>query len=204
MRYQSEYLRACCGVDSPGVSTVREFVGGVLLRHTCQLVSNAHAITGIVRTDAGLPPSSASMVPAGLTSSGQLASWAVVGGATSSGADCEGGTSTVEQVRLATAIYPTASLMNHSCEPSIISRSQLPHCNILLYFIHVLMVILNVLNWWWYSGCGIRLVIEKWQVWLTASLLSRNNLGKLLPHTRTHDGSMWLQRRSWRKPVRPV
>ena len=26
------------------------------------------------------------------------------------------------QVRVATAIYPTASLMNHSCDPSIISR----------------------------------------------------------------------------------
>lgn len=26
------------------------------------------------------------------------------------------------QVRIATAIYPTASLMNHSCDPTIISR----------------------------------------------------------------------------------
>ena len=29
---------------------------------------------------------------------------------------------TQSQVRVATAIYPTASLMNHSCDPTIISR----------------------------------------------------------------------------------
>ena len=30
--------------------------------------------------------------------------------------------STQNQVRIATGLYPTASLMNHSCDPSIISR----------------------------------------------------------------------------------
>lgn len=34
--------------------------------------------------------------------------------------DC--GVQSVTQTRIATAIYPTVSLMNHSCEPSIISR----------------------------------------------------------------------------------
>ncbi|ELU01530.1 hypothetical protein CAPTEDRAFT_197951 [Capitella teleta] len=61
-------------------------IGGLLLRHICQLVCNAHAIT---RLEQG------------------LCSQAVV--------ECQ-------QVRIATAIYPTTSLLNHSCDPSIIAR----------------------------------------------------------------------------------
>lgn len=36
-----------------------------------------------------------------------------------------GGVVTQKQVRIATAIYPTASLMNHSCDPTIITRYSL-------------------------------------------------------------------------------
>lgn len=64
------------------------FIGGVLCRHICQLVCNAHAITEIQ----------------------------VEGGSPSPLVENEC------QVRVATAIYPTASLMNHSCDPTIISR----------------------------------------------------------------------------------
>ena len=64
---------------------VRDFVGGLLLRHICQLVCNAHAITDL-----------------------QLSS-------------LSGRVASEEQVRIATAIYPTASMMNHSCSPNISS-----------------------------------------------------------------------------------
>ena len=40
--------------------------------------------------------------------------------------DDEGG---VEQVRLATGIYPTVSLMNHSCVPMIVNSFQAQCCN---------------------------------------------------------------------------
>ena len=103
------------GVCTPDVNSVREFVGGLLLRHTCQLISNAHAITSVLRTT-----SSGSTFPTGgVSSAGALS------GAGVSAGDNEGGSLTVDtsqQVRLATAIYPTVSLMNHSCDPSIIAR----------------------------------------------------------------------------------
>ena len=57
------------------------YVGGLLLRHIVQLVSNAHAVTELLEDEAG----------------------------------------SVEQARLATAIYPAASLMNHSCVPRIVN-----------------------------------------------------------------------------------
>jgi SET and MYND domain-containing protein len=65
---------------------VRQYIGGLLLRHICQLVCNAHAITHIERT-----ATDASHVDVS------------------------------RQLRVATAIYPTVSLMNHSCYPTIIS-----------------------------------------------------------------------------------
>jgi len=77
---------------------VRELVGAMLLRHVCQLVSNAHAITALRRSKA---------------------SEVLSDGEVSRAVDVS------EQVRLATAIYPTTSLMNHSCDPSIISRYSL-------------------------------------------------------------------------------
>ena len=107
----------CCGVDSLDVSTVREFVGALLLRHTCQLVSNAHAITAVLRMSDEPSASSASTGP----SSGEFSSRRACTRRSSDGASSAVDLS--EQVRIATAIYPTASLMNHACDPSIISRS---------------------------------------------------------------------------------
>ena len=43
---------------------------------------------------------------------------------------------TQSQVRVATAIYPTASLMNHSCDPTIISRC-------VFFFIPLLMPVVH-------------------------------------------------------------
>ena len=64
------------------------YVGGLLLRHICQLVCNAHAITGLrVAVDEGSSP-----------------------------------VHSQSQERIASAIYPTASLMNHACDPTVIAR----------------------------------------------------------------------------------
>jgi len=116
----------CYDDDWPGVSSVREVVGGLLLRHTCQLVCNAYAITGLLRTNAG---PQASTVSTGSVSTGAVSTGRRCDEVTSVG----GGGSVVEegsvmmetsqQLRIATAIYPTASLMNHACDPSVISRS---------------------------------------------------------------------------------
>ena len=70
-------------------------IGGLLLRHILQLVCNAHAITSI-QTE----PTSE----------------------TARDAAVETNVSSTEQTRVATAIYPTASLMNHACDPTIVSR----------------------------------------------------------------------------------
>jgi len=108
--------------DSVDVATAREVVGALLLRHVCQLVSNAHAITGIVRSSSQSTVDCVdSMDHARVLSSGRTFT------------RDEGSSTAVDvsqQVRLATAIYPTASLMNHSCDPSIISRCQQLHCYI--------------------------------------------------------------------------
>ena len=77
------------------------YVGGLLLRHIVQLVSNAHAVTELLEDEAG----------------------------------------SVEQARLATAIYPAASLMNHSCVPRIVNSFRgkqltvraLAHSEVLIY-----------------------------------------------------------------------
>lgn len=71
------------------------YTASALLRHIQQLVCNAHAITELQISEAS---------PA----------------ANGSGASIQ----TTSQVRVATAIYPTASLMNHSCEPTITSSFQ--------------------------------------------------------------------------------
>ena len=57
------------------------YIGGLILRHIVQLVSNAHAVTEVQHSE----------------------------------------DDTVEQVRLATAIYTSVSLLNHSCIPMIVN-----------------------------------------------------------------------------------
>lgn len=114
------HLNRCCVGDSLDVATVREIVGASLLQHVCQLVSNAHAITGIIRSST-LPP---------VDSVDPFSGQSFTGAASTD----EGSLTAVDmsqQVRLATAIYPTASLMNHSCDPSIISRCT--SCLIMLF-----------------------------------------------------------------------
>ena len=66
------------------------YIGGLLLRHICQLVCNAHAITRIQANEGDDDDQCTSIV------------------------------STTRQVRIATAIYSTTSLTNHSCEPNVI------------------------------------------------------------------------------------
>ena len=56
-------------------------VGGLIMVHICQMVSNAHAVTEVCAVD----------------------------------------DSSERQERIATAIYPSASLMNHSCDPTVIN-----------------------------------------------------------------------------------
>eukprot|EP00088_Acartia_fossae_P017124 TRINITY_DN19695_c0_g1_i4.p1 TRINITY_DN19695_c0_g1~~TRINITY_DN19695_c0_g1_i4.p1 ORF type:complete len:754 (+),score=176.17 TRINITY_DN19695_c0_g1_i4:39-2300(+) len=70
------------GSDSDMDEELVSYVGGLILRHLCQLVGNAHAITEVKESDNGA----------------------------------------VQQVRLATAIYPSASMMNHCCVPNIINQ----------------------------------------------------------------------------------
>ena len=112
MTVNSKYMHECCVVDSLGVSTVRDIVGSLLLRHICQLVSNAHAITAVMRTNAASSVSSD-----GVVCSAELRS------RTSTGDRVVESVDMCQQVRVATAVYPTVSLMNHSCDPSIIARS---------------------------------------------------------------------------------
>ncbi|XP_046648250.1 SET and MYND domain-containing protein 4-like [Daphnia pulicaria] len=59
-------------------------VGGLILVHVCQMVSNAHAITELCLIDEN----------------------------------------NERQERIATAIYPSASLMNHNCDPTVINSFQ--------------------------------------------------------------------------------
>lgn len=60
-------------------------IGGLILVHICQMVSNAHAVTELCLVD----------------------------------------DHNEKQERIATAIYPSASLMNHSCDPTVINRFEL-------------------------------------------------------------------------------
>jgi len=54
---------------------------------------------------------------------------------------------TEQQVRIATAIYPSASMMNHSCDPNIINRS-VALCSVSIYsnFCYYTMCFFNT-NW---------------------------------------------------------
>ncbi|XP_029636525.1 SET and MYND domain-containing protein 4 isoform X1 [Octopus sinensis] len=71
-------------------SEPHRYVGAVLLHHIQQLICNAHAITKLDFSD-----------PRPTT--------------VNDGVSIQ----TTSQVRLATAVYPTVSLLNHSCQPSI-------------------------------------------------------------------------------------
>lgn len=69
-------------------------VCALLLRHIAQLVCNAHAIT---KLDSDRNPANMSV-------------------------NCYNTVVSESQQRIATAIYPSASMMNHSCDPNIINR----------------------------------------------------------------------------------
>lgn len=78
-----------------------EMVGSLLLRHQQQMPCNVHAITAIVSTSSSDEENDDDHFN-GITNNGQVI--------------------TREQRRIATAIYPTGSLINHACDPDIIVR----------------------------------------------------------------------------------
>lgn len=87
------------------------FVGGLILRHVAQLVCNASAIFEVaVREESFAREDLLEAVDGfGLEDrqqGGDRRQPVVVGN---------------EQVRIATALYPSASMMNHSCDPSVIN-----------------------------------------------------------------------------------
>jgi len=72
------------------------FVGGLMLRHITQLICNASAIYEVGPTpDIDTDPADTPVSPSSVVSNNQY--------------------------RVATAIYPSASMMNHSCDPSVIN-----------------------------------------------------------------------------------
>lgn len=73
-----------------------DLVGCLLFHHSQQMSCNVHAITAIVST------SDNRTNPKHATSKDQVV--------------------TREQKRIATAVYPTASLLNHACDPDVIVR----------------------------------------------------------------------------------
>jgi len=75
-------IKSPASIESDVDQDLVSYVGGLIMRHLCQLVGNAHAITELNESDNG----------------------------------------TVQQVRLATAIYSSASMMNHCCVPNIINQ----------------------------------------------------------------------------------
>lgn len=57
------------------------------------------------------------------------------------------------QERIATAIYPSASLMNHSCNPNVINRFVREiHCSQIAF--------LTYLNQFYFSFCGRQLIVR--------------------------------------------
>ncbi|XP_071790711.1 SET and MYND domain-containing protein 4-like isoform X1 [Asterias amurensis] len=118
---QMDNSKNCC--CSPVVAVL-------LLRHIQQLKCNAHAVTAI-HTSANENPlnSRHSRSP----TSNNFDSTALMGQRikddtpVDTRVDRQGGNSidpvvdTTRQVRVATAVYPTASLLNHACEPNIIA-----------------------------------------------------------------------------------
>lgn len=78
-----------------------EIVGSLLLRHQQQIPCNVHAITAIVSTSSSDEENDDDNFN-GVANNGQVM--------------------TREQRRIATAIYPTGSLINHACDPDIIVR----------------------------------------------------------------------------------
>ena len=83
------------GIDESGGETTclsPDVIGCLLFHHSQQLSCNVHAITGIVSTSDSARHSTKEQVV------------------------------TREQKRIATALYPTASLLNHACDPDVIVR----------------------------------------------------------------------------------
>ncbi|KAK3913191.1 SET and MYND domain-containing protein 4 [Frankliniella fusca] len=91
--YKTDYFKEA-GKSSREEQKALIQVRGLLLRHIAQLVCNAHAITK-VDSDKSLPGFSDGSANAVVAET---------------------------QQRIATAIYPSASMMNHSCDPNIINR----------------------------------------------------------------------------------
>ena len=77
-----------------------EIVGSLLLHHQQQMLCNVHAITMIVSTSSSDEENDEDCNRIG--AQGQVISR--------------------EQRRIATAIYPTGSLLNHACDPDVIVR----------------------------------------------------------------------------------
>jgi len=77
------------------------YVGGLMLRHITQLICNASAIYEVG--------------PTPLDDSDEMGDG---GGGSPGSASC---VVSNNQFRIATAIYPSASMMNHSCDPSVIN-----------------------------------------------------------------------------------
>jgi hypothetical protein len=81
-------------------SLSEDVVGSLLLHHQQQMPCNVHAITSIVSTSSSDEENDEDY----------------------SGIGVQGQVITREQRRIATAIYPTGSLLNHACDPDVIVR----------------------------------------------------------------------------------
>ena len=84
--------------QSPDVFS-KDMIGCLLLHHLQQMSCNVHAITSIVTSSSPVDPRNRSRR---------------VGSSQN--------VSTREQKRIASAIYPTASLLNHACDPDVLVR----------------------------------------------------------------------------------
>jgi len=87
------HVKSNCDEEVVGI------VGGAILKHICQLICNAHAITDLVYADDEFINVDRTNLKKGIMS-----------------------TSTADstQERIASAIYPSASMMNHSCDNNVV------------------------------------------------------------------------------------
>ena len=84
------------------------FVGGIIFRHITQLICNASAIYQ-VGPDTGQVSSGGGGLESGMDDNA------------ASDVGCGTFVTSNNQYRVATAIYPSASMMNHSCDPTVIN-----------------------------------------------------------------------------------
>ena len=91
--------RSCDSLDTAKDCLTADMVGCLLLHHQQQITCNVHAITAIVSTSTEL---------------GEEEQYGNL--------DNDHGVTSREQRRIASAIYPTASLLNHACDPDVIVR----------------------------------------------------------------------------------